>query len=184
MLLSGVLLFSFGISGAIASTTPTQTPATSYSEMTPNFRAMLVGSGTDPSNEGDLNVTGNMTVVGDLIIDSLDTYSASELNFSGKFNAANFGDLYFVNSSGTPSYSSSIYSATAACTAGDYLVGCTGYLSSPSTSKSYYGSIATKSTLIFTKRYTCTSYASTSGITSQAACFAPADEQGSNTSSL
>ena len=183
-MLLGVFLFSLGIGAAIASTTPTQTPATSYSELIPNFRAMLVGSGTDPSNEGDLNVTGNMTVVGDLVTDSLDTYSASELNFTDYFTAKHFGDAYFVNSSGYSTVISGVYSSTAACTYGDYLVGCTGYVTSPSSTNRYFGSIATKSGTLFTKRFTCTSYASTTAITSQAACFSSSDEQGTNSSSI
>lgn len=181
----GALLFSFGMGAAIASTTPSQTPATSYSELVPNFRAILIGSGTDPSNEGDLNVTGNMTVVGDLVTDSLDTYGASELNFTDYFTAKHFGDAYFVNSSGYSTVSSGVYSSTATCTYGDYLVGCTGYVTSPSSTNRYFGSIATKSgATIFTKRYVCTSYASSTAITSQAACFAPSDEQGTNSSSI
>lgn len=184
-LLLGVFLFSFGVSGALASTTPTQVPSASYKNLIPNFRAVLVGSGTDPEDEGNLNVSGNMTTVGDLLTDSFDTYSASQLNVTGYITAPNFGDVYFVNSSGYTSAGSGIYTATASCTHGDYIVGCTGEVGSPSSTKQYYGSIATYSgATIFTKRYVCTTYGSTSSVTAQAACFAPSDEQGTNSSGI
>lgn len=182
ILIVGIFL-SFGISSAIASYSPSESPGNPYTLVSPNFKALLIGSGTSPTSSGDLKVTGDATVVGDVIADTLDSYSGGAISSADDVTATRFGDIYYKNSSGYTA-SGSYYYTSASCGLGDLMLECTGYLSSPSSTRYYYGSIATKSTSGSGTQYFCKAYASTTAVTSQATCWAAEDSQGTNTSSL
>ncbi len=182
ILIVGIML-SFGISSAIASYTPSESPGNPYTLISPNFKALLIGTGTSPTTSGDLKVTGDATVVGDIIVDTLDSYSGGAINSAAEVTATRFGDIYYLNSSGY-TYSGGVYYTSRSCGIGDLLLECTGYLTSPSSTKYYYGSIGSKTTSGSGTQYFCMAYASTSGVTAQATCWAPGDSQGTNTSSI
>lgn len=212
------LLISFGISTVLATYTPSETPGTSYTLITPNFNALLVGSGTDPTSAGDLKVTGNSTVIGDVITDTLDNYSGSTIavtaglsvngtittdtidnytsggpvNISAPATATTFGDIYYKEGSSSsyracnaiaadcPSGSTSgFYYTAASCSAGDYILGCTGWISSSSTTAYFKGAYVVKSST----QYLCKAYGNTTSINSLATCYSASDKQGTNSSS-
>lgn len=212
------LLISFGISTVLASYTPSQTPGDPYELITPNFNALLIGSGTDPTSTGDLKVTGNTTTIGDLIADTIDSYSGAgitvsddvdvigtvktdkidnytsgaTIDISAPTTATTFGDIYYKTSSTSanractatsadcPSGATSgFYYTSASCTSGDYLLGCSGYLSTSTTTANYKGAYVVKSGT----QYFCKAYGNTTSISSVATCYSPNDVQGTTTSS-
>lgn len=187
ILIVGFLL-SFGISSAIAIYTPSEAPGDPYTLISPSFNALLIGSGTSPTSSGDLKVTGNSTVVGDVIVDTLDSYSGGAIDSKAPVTGKSFGDIYYASGTGYTTVSTGVYSTQTSCLADDLMMECTGYLTSPTSTKYYYGSIATKSTTStlggVSIQYFCKAYASTTGVKSQATCWSPTDSQGTNSSSI
>lgn len=172
------LLFALLISSALAATTPTCTPGSSGCTVTPTFSTLLIGSGTNPSTTGDAKVSGTLYTVGGLSTDDLNSYtSGGTIDSTAQINASAFGNLYIKASSSTTN-ASGIYSAKASCAAADKILGCTGYLSSPTSSTYFYGAQITKTGTIVT--YSCTAKANTSGVVANAVCWSP---DGGSTSS-
>lgn len=143
------LLFSFGISAALASYTPSEAPGDPYELITPNFNALLIGNGglTDPSQD-DLKVEGNATVIGDVITDAIDNYSGSAVTVSAGLSvngtvktdtldnytsgssvtvsapvtATTFGDIYYRKSSASTGVACSSSTCPTGSTSGYYYV--------------------------------------------------------------
>ena len=186
------LLFSFGVSSVLATYTPSEAPGDPYELITPNFNALLIGDGglTDPTAD-DLLVEGTATAIGGFVTDYLSSESGGEISSSSALTATTFGDIYYKNStsystctsSTCPAYSAGTtlyYSTGATCTAGDYLIGCSGNLTSATSTYYYKGSFIKKSGTT----YICRGFANTTSISSTAICLSPNDSQGTNTSDI
>lgn len=177
-------ILALGMSSAMASYEPSTSPGSAYELITPNFNALLIGRGTDPTSNGDLKIMGNTTVIGDVITDTLDSYSGGEITSSANIVAPAFGDVYYLGSTPTDNTSSSgIFSATKSCASGDLMLSCNGYLTSPSTSGTgYFGSEISKT--VSTSTYTCTAKAGARGVIAQTVCWSPSDDSGTNTDDI
>ncbi|MEK9167022.1 MAG: hypothetical protein AAB836_01840 [Patescibacteria group bacterium] len=186
------LLFSFGISTVLATYTPSEAPGDPYELITPNFNALLIGNGglADP-DEDNLKVEGTVTTLGGLITDYLSSESGGEIAASSALTATTFGDIYYKNStsystcssSSCPAYAAGTtlyYSTGASCTAGDYLIGCSGNLTSATSSYYYKGAYVKK----LSTTYLCRAFANTTSVASTAICLSPDDSQGTTTSDI
>lgn len=161
------LVFQAAAAGPGSGCTPDSTGSCS---VTPSFTALLVGSGTLPSDD-DLKVDGNATVVGSVLTDELESYSGGVITSNSDIEASGFGTIYHEEnngSSGTFSFGlkSGMSYQNSSCASGDYLIGCTGYLTSKSSSNNYYGADITSSTR-------CQALASTSNVAAIATCWSP-----------
>ena len=186
------VIFSFGISSVLATYTPSVAPGDPYELITPTFNALYIGNGeiTEPSDD-NVYVEGVVTAIGGVTTDYLYSESGGDIDVSTGITADGFGDIYYKNStsystcssSSCPAYAAGTtlyYSTGASCTAGDYLIGCSGNLTSATSSYYYKGAYVKK----ISTTYLCRAFATTTSVASTAICLSPNDSQGTTTSDI